>query len=69
LVSYRVFIAVLQRFSAELAAEAAPITSTGAWKEVKVEGVNGNEARKHGTYSCAISSTEERWFPNVLIVF
>jgi hypothetical protein len=41
----------------------APIMSTVAWKEVKVGGRKGNEARRHGTYSGAKRSIEKCWFP------
>jgi hypothetical protein len=41
----------------------APITSTVAWKEVKVGGRWGDKAQKHGTYSGAKRTILERWFP------
>jgi hypothetical protein len=44
-------------------AEAAPITSAVAWKEVKAGGRKGNEARKHGTDSDAKRSIQKHWFP------
>jgi hypothetical protein len=42
---------------------AAPITSTVAWKELKLGGRWGNKARKNGTYSGAKRSIVERLFP------